>query len=187
MNQKVISILVAILLLVSFSFSQIEQGDKEVLFAGSMTSLLGIEDYSSTTVNLYLSYAYSITSHLQLGIGPSLTYSRTSTKIYDFDPETYRIIEKDTVTTSTEFSGVAFFNLNFTTSSKTVPYIAAQWYQYDFTPEEGTKFTDYSYINFGFGFRNFLSEYAAINTSINYGFSLSKDVKSKILLFIASL
>lgn len=182
-------IVLTIFISATLVFPQVEKGDKEITFAASLTSLLGIEDFSSTNVNLFLSYGYFVSNKFQIGIGPSLTYSRTTSTFPTFDPETNSIIDEETVTENTKFSGVVFMNFNFSTSSKTVPYFAAQWYQYDFNPdkEAGEKFSDFSYLNFGFGIRNFFSEYAALNTAINYGFSLSSDVESKVLLLTTGL
>ena len=72
------------------------------------------------------------------------------------------------------------------TASKTVPYLAAQWYQTDFDPEDG-EFSDYSYVNFGFGIRNFFNEFAALNTSVNYGFSLAEDSEGGVLLILTGV
>ena len=82
-----------------------------------------------------------------------------------------------------------FFNYNFSTSSKTVPYLAGQLYQKKFDLEENEEFSDYSYANIGFGVKNFFNEYAALNMSANYGFSLAEveegqDKQGMILLLV---
>jgi len=184
MIKRILLVLVLLMALFSFAFSQVEQGDKEILFSGTLTSIVGIENYSAMNIMLNLSYGYFVTDNLQLGIGPMLSYSRTKTinpshSPYDEDEE---VINEET-----NVSGYAFFNFNFSTSGKTVPYISGQWYQFKFKPEEGRKFSDYSYANIGIGVRNFITEYAALNTSANYGFSLSKDTEGGILLVTTGL
>jgi hypothetical protein len=186
MIKKLLLIVLTIVISATFLYPQVEQGDKEITFAASMTSLVGIENFSSTNINLFLSYGYFVSNKLQLGIGPSLTYSRTTSTFSSFDPELFAIVEEETVTEDTQFSGYVFINFNFSTASKTVPYFAAQWYQFDFDPESG-KFTDASYVNIGFGIRNFFSEYAALNTSANYGFALSSATEGGIILITTGL
>ena len=70
--------------------------------------------------------------------------------------------EDEDINQETHISGVLFFNINFSTSSKTVPYIAGQWYQSEFKIEKDEEFSDYSYANIGFGIRNFYNEYRTI-------------------------
>ena len=114
------------------------------------SDFFGTEQSSIESGAIQLSYGYFITSHLQIGAAPQLM-------IYQgFGGGTNYI-----------FSASAFFNYNFATSSKIIPYVSGQWYQDEFAPEYGD-FLDYSYINLGFGIRNFFTEFAEM--LINFGY-----------------
>lgn len=88
---------------------------------------------------------------------------------------------------NTNWSGSVFFNLNFSAASKFIPYLSGQYYQFTFDIPEGGKFSDYSYINAGLGFKNFFNEYAAFNTLVTYGFSLAENSQIGILTIMTGL
>ena len=180
MMKKLGLLLSFLLVLTSFSFAQVESGDSEIVFSGMFMSIVGIENYSSMTASATLNYGYFITKNLEIGIGPIFTYSRSEQTYTSYDYYGSSS-EQKSVNEDKNLSGTVFFSLNFSTASRTVPYITGQWYQTDFNPEDG-EFSDYSYANVGFGIRNFFSEYAALNTSVNYGFSLAEDAEGGVLL-----
>ncbi len=160
-----------VMLLWSISiFAQVEKGDKEVGLMGYYSTMVGTEYSSGGTGAIQCSYGYFITPKLQLGIGPQITFSPG----YDGSDGEVNI------------SASAFFNYNLKTNSKTIPYIFGQWYQYDFSPENGT-FTDASFLTAGVGIRNFFTEYAAINSAVSYGFSLASDADMGLLLIMSGL
>jgi hypothetical protein len=148
--------------------AQIEQGDSEIrfLFFYSQTKS---DSYSDKSGSLQLSYGHFFTPRLQLGVGPRITIS-------EFLGDT-----------QTDLSGSVFVNYTLTTASKTVPYLSGEWYQQDFSPEEGMELTDYTYITIGFGVRNFFTEYAALNTAISYGFSLASEAEGGLLMIMSGL
>jgi len=183
MFKRLILTAICLLIFASLSFAQVEQGDSEVIFSGMYMSLVGIKDYSYSMGSLNLSYGKFVTDNLEIGIGPTLTFTRTKQTTYNW----YGGEEDEDITQETHISGIVFFNINFSTSSKTVPYIAGQWYQSEFKIEKDEEFSDYSYANIGFGIRNFYNEYAALNTSINYGWSLAKDAEGGVLLITTGL
>jgi len=185
MVKKLVLLVWFMLVVTSFSYAQVEKGDSEILFSGTFMSIVGIENYSSMNASVNLSYGYFLTKNLEIGIGPSLTYSRSEQTYTNYDYFGGSSEEKS-VNENKNLSGTVFFNLNFSTSSKTVPYIAGQWYQTDFNPENG-EFSDYSYANIGFGIRNFFNEYVALNTSVNYGFSLAKEAEGGVLLILTGV
>jgi len=145
----------------------IEKGDSEIQFAGFYMKMMN-KYFSMGTAFIQLSYARFLTSRLQIGVAPQITISSISDE------------------SQTKFSASAFFNYNLATASRMIPYVSGQWYQGDFSPEYG-EFIDYSYINVGAGLRNFFNQYAALNTSISYGFSLSSNVDGGILVIMSGL
>lgn len=149
----------------------IEKGDSEVQFAGFYVRMM-TEGFSMGTAFIQCSFAKFITSRLQLGIAPILNISEFS-------------VGSNSETT-TQFSASAFCNYNLKTAAKLIPYVSGQWYQGDFSPEYGD-FTDYSYITVGAGFRNFFNEYAALNTSISYGFPLGSNSEGGLLTISSGL
>jgi len=162
-------ILVSLLWTISL-FAQVEKGDSEIGFMGYYSAMVGTEYSSGGTGSIQFSYGYFLTSKLQIGVGPQVTftpgYGGGSGEV--------------------KFSASAFFNFNLTTKSKTVPYVFGQWYQSDFSPEGGN-FSDAAFLNAGFGVRNFLTEYAALNSAISYGFPLASESDMGLLLIMSGL
>lgn len=163
--------LVTVLIILSFTMTanaQVEKGDSEIRFLFYYSHIYADEFSSGGRGSLQISYGYFLIPNLQIGIGPQMTFTRA------FDG------------TKTKFSGSVYFTFNLTTASKTVPYINAEFYQMDFSPEWGD-FLDYSYINIGLGVRNFFTEYMALNSAITYGFSLATEAEGGMLMIITGL
>jgi hypothetical protein len=148
---------------------QVEQGDSEVNFIGFYSTMVGTENSLGGFGTIMFNYGYFVTSHLEIGIGPQISFSSSEEG------------------TETKFAGTAFMNFNFSTSSRMVPYISAQWYQTDFEIAENQSFTDLSYVNVGLGLRSFFNKHLALNNSVNYGFSLAEDAEGGMLLFMSGL
>ncbi len=146
----------------------IEKGDTEIQFAGFYMKILS-DYFKMGTAFIQFSYAKFITSRLQIGVAPQLT-----------------IAEGSGMGTQTYFSASAFCNYNLSTASKVIPYISGQWYQGDFAPEYDD-FLDWSYLNVGAGVRNFFNQYAALNTSISYGFPLGSNSEGGMLVIMSGL
>ena len=147
---KTVVILVAILTLAALpAFAQMEQGDREVQAAGSIYT---VEDF--TLINIVGTYGYYYRHNVQIGVGPSIT----RIEVFGFSETTL---------------GASFFGRYFFPSkTKTVPYLVAQWYQFDFSPPDPLSFTDASYLQGGAGFKYFVNEYIAWDVSANLGFGL---------------
>ena len=163
--------LIVVLMLAPCLRAQIEQGDTEVSFMGYFASVIGEDIDPNGAGTLQLSYGKYITSRLQVGIAPILTFFTAQ------NDDGEDILE-------TSWSGSAFFNFNFSTASKFIPYLTGQYYQFTFDIPEGSSFTDFSYVNVGIGFKNFFNEYAAWNTLVAYGFSLAEGAQNMGLLSI---
>jgi hypothetical protein len=147
---KKIPILVAVLVIVAQPcLAQMEKGDREVQAAGSIYSAEGF-----TVINLHGTYGYYVKPNLQIGGGPTIT--RISFLGF-----------------STTTVGLTLFGRHyFTTAEKMVPYLSAQWYQFDLSPEEPLSFTDVAYVQVGAGAKYFVNEYIAWDVSANLGFGL---------------
>jgi len=137
--------IMALFLLTSGAFAQIEGGDTEVSFMGFFFTRIGEDSEANGAGSVQLSYGKYITPRLLLGVAPTMTFYTGQ------DEEGEPKLEKF------------------------IPYITGQYYQSTFDIPEDGEFTDYSYINVGLGFKNFFNEYAAFNTMVSYGFSLAED------------
>ena len=165
--RKTTLILFICLTVINLSYSQVEKGDSEITFLGYISTHAGT-DISSSFGSILFSYGYFITANFQIGVGPQLSLS-------SFGGET-----------TTHLSGSVFLNYNFSTSSKMIPYLSAQWYQIDLSPEDGD-FLDFAYLNVGIGMRNLFNEYLAFNFQATYGFSLSEFTKRGLMTIKAGL
>jgi hypothetical protein len=147
--KKALIAVLAIVLTTSSAMAQIEKGDREVQASAFLFTVSGI-----TILNLSGIYGYYYTDRLELGGGPMITYMD-----YGFG-------------SNTTLGLTAFGRYSFTARDKLVPYVSAQWYQYDIAPEDPIGFFDMSFIQAGGGFKYFLNEYIAYDVSGNLGFSL---------------
>jgi hypothetical protein len=134
---------------VASASAQVEQGDKEVQFAGSLYSAEGF-----TVINLMSVYGYYIRPNIEIGAGPSITR---------FDFAGY---------SSTTVGATFFGRYYFTSKTNLVPYLSGQWYQFDLAPEDPLSFSDVAYIQVGGGAKYFVNEYIAWDGSANLGFGL---------------
>ncbi len=145
-------------------FGQVESGDKEVSFLGYFATVVGENVDPNGFGSLQISYGRFMSKYLEMGIAPTLNFS--TVRVYEDNEEKTEL--------DTKLSGSVFFNLNLAAASKTIPYISGQYYQSKFDFEEDEEFSDYSYVNIGFGVKSFFNEYAAFNTQVVYGFSLAE-------------
>ncbi|MFH2035548.1 MAG: hypothetical protein ABIJ45_04020 [Candidatus Zixiibacteriota bacterium] len=148
MKRLIISVLV-LLILGSTAFAQLEKGDKEVQLQGTFVTYSGM-----SVIILNATYGYFIKENIQLGVGPAILYATAGGDDY------------------TQFGSSFFGRYYFTTTEKLVPYIGGQWYQMDFSPEDGASFTDYTYLQATGGFKYMVSENVAYDVSANLGFPL---------------
>lgn len=156
------------------AYAQIESGDTEVGFQGYFLTILGEDIDANGSGSVQVSYGKYLSSKLLIGIAPIMSFSTSEDD--QGDP-----------TIETSWSGSVFFNYNFSTASTFIPYITGQYYQFTFDIPEDEKFTDYSYVNVGIGFKNFFNEYAAFNTLVTYGFSLRENAEFGLLTIMTGL
>lgn len=156
-HTKILCILLASLLFVSTAFAEegVEKGDTEIQFLGLYFT--GTGDAEFDYGNIQFSYGKYLTDKLLLGIGPGLSITSSG---------------GDTTTT---FSTSFFATYNFVTNKRTIPYAKAAWYQGDWETEGDQDLMDKASVQVGGGLKHFINEYAAIDGSIVYGFSMADE------------
>ena len=110
------------------AFTQVERGDTEVSFLGYYNTIVGEDVDPNASGFLQISYGKYLTPNLLVGIAPNLRFYASEDQSGDME-------------VSTDISGSIFFNLNFSTSSKTIPYITGQYYQFTFDIPDEAEFT----------------------------------------------
>ena len=149
MRHSFIVILVLLMTASSAMAQHVEQGDREIQVNAFFFAVSGL-----SMLNISGSYGYFKTDKLELGGGPSIT----------------RVSFGDNSDTTV---GLTFFGrYNLTARDQIVPYLSAQFYQFDIAPEDPMGFSDYAFIQVGGGFKYFINEYIAYDVSGNLGFSL---------------
>jgi len=142
-------LLLALIVINAPAMAQIEEGDREIQASAYVFTVSGV-----TMVNVSGIFGYYFTPRMVLGGGPTINYI-------------------DYIIGSNTTVGLTFFGkYNFTARDKLVPYMSAQWYQYDLSPGDPFGFFDFSFIQAGGGFKYFLNDYVAYDISGNLGFSL---------------
>ncbi len=156
----------------AFAQEGIESGDTEISFAGTYFTLVGT-DIEISVGNFMLSYGKYLTAKLLLGIAPGLTISTTE--------------GESGAETETDMSLSGFFSYNFVTNSKTIPYVKGAFYQQSFDIPDNQEFSDYSYIQGGLGLKNFFNEFAFLDTSISYGYSLAENAEGGMVMVMTAI
>jgi hypothetical protein len=167
----------------SLAFTQeqeegISKGDTELSFNGFVFSTVGT-DFGTTSGTIFVSYGYYITKNLLVGGAPGITISEEQ----ELDPDTYELKEKIKVDLSLRF----FATYNFMVDKRFVPYAGMAFYQNSVDIPEGGNFLDYSYIQFGGGAKYFLTNKAAWDSSLNFGFSPGPNAKGGMIMFLTGL
>jgi hypothetical protein len=149
--KRLIFLLTAVLLIASTAGAQyIEKGDREIQATGFLFTVSGV-----TMINLSGTYGVYYNEKLEIGGGPTISH-------IDFG------FGSDTTVGLT-----AFAKRDFTAREKMVPYVSGRLYQYDLSPDDPQGFADFTFIQFGGGFKYFVNEYIAYDVSGNWGFSLT--------------
>ena len=153
--RKLLLAVACILILAPQTGAQVEKGDREIQFQGSVISV-----ESMTLIMLQATYGYYVSPNIEIGVGPSITR---------FGDET-------------SFRALFFGRYNFDVDTKKIPYLSAQWYQYDFSPEGDQGLFDAAFLQFGGGMKFFMNEFFAYDVSANYGFGLGGGSGAFLLL-----
>jgi len=162
--KKVLLTFMLFTLLTSMAMAQVEQGDREFQFLGSIYTAK-----SFSWVKIQTTYGLFITPNIQIGAGPAIDYFKFDAGGSGDDSRT-------------TFSSSFFARYNFDVATKKIPYISAQWLQSDFAPDDPQSFTDATFLQVGGGVKFFVNEYLAYDVSGNYGFGLGESSSSALFI-----
>lgn len=173
------AILCLLLLVAVCGFAQQQRGDVELQFQGSYFTTIGT-DYTFGSGNISAKIGPYITDALQIGIGPTLSITTTTTMSVGPAP-TYRL-EKSSETKTT-FGSTAFFVYSILLKgAKTVPYLGAQYFKSDFSDSE-----DKGSVGINAGLKFYFAKKTAFDVGGNYLFTLNPDQQGGVLLFAVGL
>jgi hypothetical protein len=160
------------------SYSQQQKGDVELQFQGYYFTTVG-QEFSFGSGNLAGKIGPYLTDNLQVGIGPTLSITTTTTAT--FNPLTLSI-DKESKTTTT-FGSTLFFVYSFLTrNAKLVPYFGANYFKQDFNDSE-----DKGSVGVNLGAKYYFAKKAAVDVSGNYLFTLNKDQEGGMLYFAVGI
>jgi hypothetical protein len=178
-----------VLMCAGSAFGQQEKGDVELQLVGTYFATVGIEDYSFGSGTISGRVGYYFTDRFELGVGPTLSISTTTTQVppsYTYDPNTGQIITTGGGTesnTTTTFGSYAFMVYSFMArGAKAVPYLGAQYFKSDFSNSE-----DKGSVGVSAGLKYFFAKKAAIDFGGTYMWNLTKDVKGGTIFFSVGL
>ncbi len=180
MATRFIVVFFLLALMVGTLNAQQEAGDLELQLAGSFLASSGVPNASFSAAILQTKIGKFFTDNLEIGIVPSLQWTRTSytTTQYSFVGGRFVTSEVEEVNDNTTFGGGAFFVYSFLTSgATTVPYFGAQYYKQSFKDSE-----DNGSVGANVGMKFFFTKKAAFDVSGNYLFSLNKDAEGGLIL-----
>ena len=158
--------------LVISAHGQQEKGDLELQLQGSFSTLVG-GDVTNTVGTIAGKFGPFITANIQVGVGPTLTISTSSTS------------SGGVTTTSTKatFGTTAFVVYALLLKdAKVVPYLGASYYKKDLSNSD-----DNGWIGANGGAKFFFAKRTAADFSVNYLFSLNETTTGQQLLFAFGL
>jgi len=144
-------------------FEGIESGDKELSFNGFIFTTVGT-DYSFASGNIFVSYGSYVTDKLVVGVAPGVSISSSQGEI-GFD-----------------LSGQLYLNFNFSSTKRSFPFIRLSYYQYSFDVDDIEDLLLYAFAQFGLGFKSFINENLAWETTATYGISLDNPEVGNLML-----
>jgi hypothetical protein len=179
MRRLQVSVFLAMLFLMAPALvhAQAKAGDKEVLVAGNMFSIIS-PDFTSTSGNLIFGLGYFVTDRTQLLVQPIFTISSQNTPSQPEvrDPFTGRVlIPAQGGGTSVDVDagvGVGYSFFFGASSSKVKPYLGANLDIQSFKTQNGGSVADNMYLQGRGGVKNYFSERAALDMSASYGTQL---------------
>jgi hypothetical protein len=160
------------------AYSQQQKGDVELQFQGYYFTTIG-QEFSFGSGNLAAKIGPYLTDNLQVGIGPTLSITTTSTPT--FNPVTMKL-ESESKTTTT-FGSTLFFVYSFLSrNAKLVPYFGANYFKQDFSNSD-----DKGSVGINLGAKYYFAKKAAFDVSGNYLFTLNKDQQGGMLYFAVGI
>ena len=181
MNMKIYFTIIFIFAAAGSSFSQLQTGKTELTLLGNISYLSGDQDifyyYNQIVVELSVGVGKCISPHIQIGFQPVWNYWRAKYQGYNYLDYNDITINEESIHDS-ELGFTFFTNYNISTTSKTVPYLTAQYKIADIVPEGEISITETSFLVLGGGLRYFVVERAALHSTLLYHYPL-KDTKLK--------
>lgn len=149
--------------------AQQEAGDFELQLTGSLLSVVGQDDLSTTSGIIQAKAGIFLTDRVEVGGFPSLTFTRTTVRFDGLPDETV---------TESKFGMGVFGTYSFLAAdASTVPYLGVQLYRIDLTDEDETGWAG---VNGGFKF--YMSRSTAFDVGGNALFGLGSQ-GGTLLLF----
>jgi hypothetical protein len=181
--QNVAALVLLFVFVASMSLAQQQRGDVELQFQGSYFQTVGT-DFTIGSGNISAKIGPYVTDALQIGIGPTLTITRTSaTTTTVGPPPTYVVTHKTESNTTTTFGSTAFLVYSILLrNAKAVPYFGAQYFKSDFSNTE-----DKGSIGINAGLKYYFAKKTAFDVSGNYLFTLNQDQQGGVILFAVGL
>jgi hypothetical protein len=182
MKSKYLFISCVILILCTLPvYGQQQKGDLELQFLGSYYRTVGVTGMTFGSGNISAKIGPYVTDNFQIGLGPNLTISHSTTPGFDYT--TGKETEVSEVTTT--FGTYAFVVYSFLTKgAKLVPYLGAQYFKQDFnkpwSEEPGS-------LGFNLGAKYFFAKKAAFDIQGSYMFDMNKDAQGGFMLFAFGL
>jgi hypothetical protein len=169
-----ITLIFALVLIAASGFGQQQRGDVELQFQGSYFRTVGT-DFTFGSGNISGKIGPYITDGLQIGIGPTLSITTTSS----FNQTTL----KEESNTTTTFGSTAFVVYSILLrGAKAVPYIGAQYFKSDFSNGD-----DKGSVGINVGMKYYFAKKTAFDVSGNYLFTLNDNSQGGIILFAVGL
>jgi hypothetical protein len=168
----------ALLIIAACAFGQQQRGDVELQFQGSYFQTVGT-DFTFGSGNISAKIGPYITDGLQIGIGPTLSITTTTTSTVNMT--TFKVVEESKTTTT--FGSTAFFVYSFLMrGAKAVPYIGAAYFKNDFSNSD-----DKGSVGISAGLKYYFAKKTAFDVSGNYLFTLNQDQQGGMILFAVGL
>jgi hypothetical protein len=167
-----------LLITIAPGMAQQQRGDIELQFQGNYSTTVGA-DVTSSTGNIAAKFGPYLTDNIQIGIGPTLTISTSSTT----SPSSGTGGQVANTDTKVTFGTTAFAVYSLLLrDAKVVPYLGASFYRRDFSNSN-----EKGWVGFNGGVKYFFGKKTAVDLSANYLFSLNPETKGGQLLFAFGL
>ena len=180
----VLSVVLAPLVFAAPAAAQAQRGDNEVLVFGLVTSFLS-ESTTSTNGTINFNIGRFVTDRTQIGGGPTISISATTTPERQVPRLVGTRIVFDTIpgeTTVDATVGVSGFLRRYFSGGRVAPYLGGEVFVSDVESAGDTTF-----VNAIGGVKNYLSERAAIDFKGAFGFNTRDASAFQLLQFSVGL
>lgn len=160
------------------AYGQQEKGDIELQLQGTFSATVGA-DVSSNVGTITGKFAPYITRNIQVGVGPTLTITTSSTTTSQ--PGTGNVTTETQTKATVGTTAFVVYSL-LLKDATTVPYLGASYYKRDFSNGK-----DRGWVGGNGGAKFFFAKKMAADLSVNYLFSLNAETKGGLLLFAVGL